>query len=102
MFIDGVHHSDEQFGKDAKELSKSFLTIMKFYQNRRPTPELIGQASPGPEVRVQDGRVTVHCVVAAIAFSVGVLIKDLDRRERKKIREYLVSKLDEVLREHGA
>lgn len=102
MFIDGIHHSNEQFAHDAKELSRSFLTIMKFYQSRRPTPELIGESARVPDVRVQDGRVTVHCLLAAVAFAIGVLIKDLDRRERQKLREYLVHKIDEVLAEHGS
>jgi hypothetical protein len=31
-----------------------------------------------------------------------VLIKDLPRRDRKRLREYLVHKIDEVLREHGS
>lgn len=102
MFIDGLHHSDEQFSGDARELSKSFLTIMKFYQSRRPTPEMIGEATIVQGTRVQAGAVTVHCLLAAAAFAVGVLIKDLPQRERRWMREYLVQKLDEVLREHGA
>jgi hypothetical protein len=103
MFIDGIHHNDEQFSNDAKALSKSFLAIMKHYQNRRPTPELIGDTPVSSDVvRVQAGAVTVHCILAAEAFAIGILIKDLDRRERRKLREYLVTKLDEVLREHGA
>jgi hypothetical protein len=102
MFIEGVHHSDEQFQHDCRELSRSFLAIMKFYQNRRPTQEMLGDAPHGPETRAQAGAVTTHCLIAAAAFAVGVLIKDLPRRDRKRLREYLVHKIDEVLREHGA
>lgn len=102
MFIDGVHHSDEHFRSDAQELSKSFLAIMKHYQNRRPTPELIGDVRPQGPVRVQNGAVTAHCILAGCAFSLAVLVKDLPPRERRKLREYLVTKFDEVLGELGS
>lgn len=102
MFIDGVHHSDEHFRHDAQELSKSFLAIMHHYQNRRPTPELIGDVRPEGPVRVQDGTVTAHCILAGNAFALAVLVKDLDPRQRRKLREYLVTKFDEVIRELGS
>lgn len=102
MFIDGVHHSDEEFRRDAEELSKSFLAIMKHYQNRRPTPELVHDVQPQGPARIQDGTVTVHCILAGNAFATAVLIKDLDRRQRRKLREYMIGKFDEVLRELGA
>lgn len=89
MFIEGVLHDDKQFAGDAEGLSKFFIAGMHKYQVDRP-PEM------------QDGVVTVHVIMAAAAFSLGVLIKDLPRRERKKLREYLVAKLDDMLREHGA
>lgn len=75
---------------------------MKFYQSRRPTQEMVGEAVLDPETRVQAGAVTTHCLLAAAAFALGVLIKDLPRRERRQLREYLVHKMDEVMREHGA
>lgn len=78
------------------------MAIIRHYQNRRPTPELLGQMSHGPEVSVQAGSVTTHCVLAAAAFALAVLVKELPGRERRKLREYMVSKFDEVLREHGA
>lgn len=89
MFIDGLYTDDKTFGQDAENLSKYMLAGMVHYQNRRP-----------PEI--QDGKVTTHVIIAAVSFAVGVLIKDLPARERKKLREYMVHKLDDMLSEHGA
>jgi hypothetical protein len=63
MFIDGIHHSDEQFRRDAEGVSKYLIAGYKFYQDRRSVQE-------------QDGNVTAHVLLAATAFTVGVLIKD--------------------------
>jgi len=89
MFIEGLFHDDKQFAGDAEGLSKFFFAGIHKYQTDRP-PEM------------QDGVVTVHVVMAAAAFTLAVMIKDLPRPERKKIREYLIAKFDDVLREHGA
>lgn len=89
MFIDGLFHEDKRFAGDAEGLSKFFISGIHRYQKDRP-PEM------------QAGEVTVHVVMAAAAFALGVLIKDLPRRERKKLREYLIYKLDDMLKEHGA
>jgi len=103
MFIDGVDHTNEAFRKDAEALSKSFLAVMKHYQSRRPTPELIGSTPVSSDlIKVQAGKVTVHCIFAANVFSLAVLIKELPQRERRQIREYMVTKFDEALRDIGA
>lgn len=83
-----IGEGDERFRGDAMALSKFVVAAMKKIQDARP-PQIF------------DGRVTTHSIVAGIAFSVGVLIKDLPRRDRKKLREYLVQKLDDMLTEHG-
>lgn len=89
MFLNGIHHDDQRFRDDAQAISKFVLACMVKYQRERP-----------PEI--QDGGVTAHCILAGTAFSVGTLIHKLPQRERNKLREYFVHKLDEMLREHGA
>ena len=89
MFIERIFHEDKRFAGDAEGLSKFFFAGIHKYQIDRPPA-------------MQDGVVTVHVVMAAAAFALAVTIKDLPRRDRKKIREYLIAKFDDVLREHGA
>lgn len=89
MFIDGILTDDRSFQLDAEGVSKFLLAGIVHYQRSRP-----------PDV--QDGKVTTHVIFAAAAFSLGVVVKDLPPRERRKLREYLVHKLDEMLKEHGA
>ena len=80
---------DAQFQRDAQNLSKFVLTAYKTTQQARPA-------------EIFDSGVTACCILAATSFAVGMLLKDLPPRERKRLREYLVHKLDDVLREHGA
>lgn len=89
MFIEGIFHEDKRFAGDAEGLAKFFIAGMHKYQTDRP-PEM------------QDGVVTVHVIVAAQMFAIGVLVKDLPRRDRKKIRDYMVAKWDMFMKEHGA
>lgn len=84
-----VGEGDERFRTDAMALSKFVTIAISKVQAARP-PQMF------------DGIVTTHCILAGIAFSVGNLIHRLPPRERKKLREYLVQKLDDMLREHGA
>ena len=89
MFIDGVLHDDKRFQGDAEGLSKFFIAGVHKYQTDRP-PEM------------QAGEVTAHVVLAALAFTAGVLMMKLPRKQRHRMREYLISKLDEMLKEHGS
>lgn len=87
MFIDGVYHGDKEFQKDAENLAKFFIKAIAVYQRNRMQ---------------QDGKVTVHVIYAAAMFALGVVTKDLPRRERKQVRDYMISKFDDFMREHGA
>jgi hypothetical protein len=89
MFIEGLIHDDKQFASDAEGLSKFLFAGIHKYQIDRPPA-------------MQDGVVTVHVIMAAAAFTLAVVVKDLPRRDRNRIREYLIAKFDDVLREHGA
>jgi len=80
---------DDRFRNDAQGLSKYVLAGVKRVQQARP-PQIF------------DGIVTTHCMIAGIAFAVGVLIHKLPQKDRKQLRDYLVHKLDDMLREHGA
>lgn len=88
MFIEGIFHEDKRFAGDAEGLSKFFIAGMHKYQVDRP-PEM------------QAGEVTLHVIIAAQMFAVGVLIKDLHPKQRKKLRDYMVAKFDDFMREHG-
>lgn len=78
---------DERFRRDAEAYSKFVLAGMKRAQENRAE---------------QDGTVTAYCIVAGHAFAMGVLIKDLGASDRRRLREYFIKKLDDMLREHGA
>lgn len=89
MFIEGIFHEDKQFEGDAVGLSKFFIAGIHKYQTDRPP-------------QMQDGVVTVHVIYAAAMFALGVVVKDLPKKERKHIREYMIAKFDDFMREHGA
>lgn len=93
MFLDSKgrpqgNWEDERFRADAQGVSKYVIAGMRKVQNARPPA-------------VFDGVTTTYCMIAGIAFSVGVLIHKLPAVERKRIREYLVHKLDQMLAEHA-
>lgn len=88
MFIEGIFHDDKRFQGDAEGLAKFFIAgIHKYMQDRPP--------------QMQAGEVTVHVIYAAAMFALGVVIKDLPKRERDRVREYMVAKFDDFMREHG-
>ena len=94
MFLDGKGNKagaweDDQFRRDAELVSKFIIKAYSVVQQSRP-----------PEIYA--GPVTVRCIIAGTMFAVGVLIKNLPPRERKYLREYMVHKLDDMLKEHGA
>lgn len=89
MFIEGIFHEDKRFAGDAEGVSKFMIAGFHKYQVDRPP-------------QMQDGVVTLHVLLAATAFAVGVLIMHLPRKQRNKLREYLIAKLDMMLDEHGA
>ena len=91
MFLDGKGNKagaweDAQFRKDAEDLSKFTLAGIRKVQLARPPTVFAGE-------------VTVRCIIAGIVFSIAVLICKLPRRERKYLREYLVHKLDDALKD---
>jgi hypothetical protein len=88
MFIDGIFHDDKRFQGDAEGLSKFFIAGIHKYQVDRG--------------HTQAGEVTTHVIFAAAMFALGVVVKDLPKRERKKIRDYMISKFDDFMKEHGA
>lgn len=87
MFIDGVYTDDASFQKDAETLSKSLTAIVGHFQKTRAGG---------------DGTQITHVIMASMAFTTGIVIHKLPRRDRRILREFFVQKLDEMLAEHGA
>lgn len=92
MFLDGMNPElQKQFQTDCENMSKYFMAGIHKYQSHRLTMD--GEAI--------DGEAVVHVILAGAMFALGITVKDLRARERKKLREFMIEKFDEVLREHG-
>lgn len=87
MFLEGMTiEQTKQFQKDCEDMAKYWIAGVHKYQLARAHV---------------DGEVTVHIIFAAAMFALGVVIKDLHPRQRRQIKEFMISKFDEFMKEHG-
>ncbi len=87
MFLDGLTIEEtKQFQKDCEDMSKYWIAGIHKYQMSRAHV---------------DGEVTVHVIYAAAMFALGVVIKDLHPRQRRQIKDFMIAKFDDFMKEHG-